>query len=75
MNHFKKAVKSCIEKGEKINGEFYLDSCVNECILLGYGCYIFEVESYISWGTPNDLKTFQYWQSAFKKWSYHPYIE
>ena len=73
VNHFKKAVESCIDKGEKINGEFYLDSCINECILLGYGCYVFEVDAYISWGTPNDLKTFQYWQSAFNKWAYHPY--
>ena len=22
---------------------------------------------------PNDLKTFQYWQSAFHKWDYHKY--
>ena len=73
VNHFKKAVKSLIDKGKKINGEFYLDSCINECIFFGYSCYIFEVESYISWGTPNDLNTFQYWQSAFNEWHYHPY--
>jgi hypothetical protein len=31
------------------------------------------VDSFISWGTPNDLRTFEYWQSCFSKWPQHPY--
>lgn len=57
----------------RVNGEFYLDSCVNAAIDIGLNCRYFEVEHYINWGTPNDLKTFQYWQSCFHKWQYHPY--
>ena len=34
---------------------------------------IFEIDYYICWGTPNDLKTFQYWQNCFDKWDAHPY--
>ena len=34
---------------------------------------MFEVDSFISWGTPNDLKTFEYMQSAFHKWKFHEY--
>lgn len=56
-----------------VNGEYYLDSCINDSISLGLNCYILEVEDYLSWGTPNDLKTFEYWQSCFHKWDCHPY--
>ena len=36
-------------------------------------CKYFQVENYICWGTPNDLKTFEYWQSCFHKWELHDY--
>lgn len=57
----------------KVNGEYYLDSCIEECNRLGFKCLIFEVEEYISWGTPNELKTYEYWQQCFTKWDHHPY--
>ncbi len=69
----KQIIEQTIDKDIKVNGEFYLDSCINEAIEMGLKCCLFEVESYISWGTPNDLKTFEYWQSCFSKWSSHPY--
>ena len=31
------------------------------------------VQHYICWGSPNDLRTFEYWQSCFHKWFSHPY--
>jgi dTDP-glucose pyrophosphorylase len=71
------ALKKCIEslksRNGKVNGEFYLDSCVNDAIALGMTCKLFEVDHYISWGTPNDLKTFEYWQNCFHQWAHHPY--
>lgn len=76
---FKKAddVRLCIDalisRDGRVNGEFYLDSCINDAIKLGLRCYLFEVENFISWGTPNDLRTFEYWQSCFDKWNSHPY--
>lgn len=57
----------------KINGEYYLDSVIDDAIELGYKVVAFEVDSYISWGTPNDLRTFEYWQSCFHLWDKHPY--
>jgi NDP-sugar pyrophosphorylase family protein len=62
-----------IEREGRINGEFYLDSCINDALELGLSCRLFEVDHYFSWGTPNDLKTFEYWQSCFHKWPAHPY--
>jgi NDP-sugar pyrophosphorylase family protein len=70
---FRKVVTHLIDSDGRVNGEFYLDSCINDAIELGLSCYLFEVDSYLSWGTPNDLLTFEYWQSCFHKWTSHPY--
>jgi dTDP-glucose pyrophosphorylase len=69
----RRAINSLISRDGRINNEYYLDSCINDAITLGLRCHLFEVDSFISWGTPNDLKTFEYWQSCFHKWAYHPY--
>ncbi|CCN47647.1 conserved hypothetical protein [Vibrio nigripulchritudo MADA3029] len=70
---FQNVVHRLLERDGKVNGEYYLDSCIEDAIALGLNCRIFEVENYISWGTPNDLRTFEYWQSCFHKWHGHPY--
>lgn len=70
---FKICVERMIERNARINGEFYLDTCINDAISLGLKCKLFEVNHYISWGTPDDLRTFEYWQSCFHKWEHHPY--
>lgn len=72
-NDARRAIDTLIARNGRINGEFYLDSCINDAIDLGLRCHLFEVDSFISWGTPNDLKTFEYWQSCFHKWPHHPY--
>lgn len=69
----RRAIEALIVRNGSINGEFYLDSSINDALALGLRCHLFEVDSFISWGTPNDLKTFEYWQSCFHKWSSHPY--
>ena len=69
----RRVIDKLIVRNGRINGEFYLDSCINDAIALGLRCYLLEVDSFISWGTPNDLKTFEYWQSCFHKWAHHPY--
>jgi NDP-sugar pyrophosphorylase family protein len=70
---FRRAVEHLIARDGRINGEFYIDSCINDAIELGLRCHLFEVDSYLCWGTPNDLRTFEYWQSCFHKWPSHPY--
>ena len=57
----------------RINGEFYIDECINDALEMGFTCAIFEVEHYLPWGTPDELNTYHYWQSCFHKWSSHPY--
>jgi len=70
---FRRAVAHLIAREGRINGEFYIDSCINDAIELGLRCHLFEVDNYLCWGTPNDLRTFEYWQSSFHKWAGHPY--
>jgi NDP-sugar pyrophosphorylase family protein len=70
---FHRVVERLIARDGRINGEFYIDSCINDAIELGLRCHLFEVDSFMSWGTPNDLRTFEYWQSCFHKWESHPY--
>ena len=70
---FRKVVDHLIARDGRINGEFYIDSCINDAIELGLHCHLFEVDNFISWGIPNDLRTFEYWQSCFHKWNGHPY--
>lgn len=69
----RRVVERLIARDGRVNGEFYLDSCINDAIALGMNCQLFEVDHLLSWGTPNDLRTFEYWQSCFHKWAGHPY--
>ena len=70
---FRQVVSRLIKRDGRINGEFYIDSTINDAIESGLRCELFEVDSFLSWGTPNDLRTFEYWQSCFHKWAGHPY--
>ncbi|ASF38497.1 hypothetical protein CEH05_04930 [Halobacillus halophilus] len=70
---YKESVKRIKAKNIRVNGEFYVDSSINELIAMNLKVKVFEVDHYICWGTPNDLRTFEYWQSFFHKWKWHPY--
>ena len=67
------ATNRMIDRDARVNGEFYIDMAINDALALGLNCRILEVDHYIGWGTPDDLLTFEYWQSCFDKWETHPY--
>ncbi len=71
---FKQALNKLVDDNIRVNGEFYVDSLMGVLINMDYKVAVFEVDSYIGWGTPNDYETFKYWQSYFHKSSNHPYI-
>lgn len=70
---FNESLQSLYKNNVRTNGEFYVDSMLNEAIALGYKVKNFEIDNYICWGTPNDLKTYQYWQRLFNKVDWHDY--
>jgi NDP-sugar pyrophosphorylase family protein len=68
-----RSVDALVARGGRVNGEYYLDSVIEDALAAGLDVRIFEVDAYIGWGTPADLQTFEYWQSCFHKWASHPY--
>jgi NDP-sugar pyrophosphorylase family protein len=73
LGDFLKSVDHMKNRQALVNGEYYVDTVINDAITLGLRCVIFEIDYYICWGTPNDLRTFEYWQSCFDGWDSHPY--
>lgn len=61
------------EKNKRVNNEFYVDSLIGELAEIGLDCRVFEVDFYVCWGTPDDLKVFEYWQEFFHQCAWHPY--
>ncbi len=70
---FRASVDRMITRDGRINNEFYIDEAINDAIALGLKCCMFEVDHFLAWGTPDDLRTYEYWQSCFHKWPHHPY--
>ncbi len=72
-NYFLKSAKLSIASREKVNGEYYIDSVINKSIEIGLKVALFEIDYFICWGTPDELETYNYWESCFNKWKDHPY--
>lgn len=64
---FMEGLKEIYEKNLRTNGEFYVDNLLIPLIQKGYKIKVFEVDYYLCWGTPNDYKTYNYWDSHFNK--------
>ena len=73
LRDFLTSVDSMKKNKDRVNGEYYVDMAINYAIEMGLRCKHFEVDHYICWGTPNDLRTFEYWQTCFDQWEFHPY--
>ena len=67
IQYFFEGVQLIYKKNHRINNEFYLDSIIKLLAKKKYKIKIFEINSYIGWGTPNDLKVFNYWKKYFSK--------
>ena len=72
-NTYLEPLQQLYNKNKRTNNEFYIDNLLNEAIELGYRVKNFEIDEYICWGTPNDLKTYEYLQRFFSKVDWHPY--
>lgn len=68
------SAKQMIAADSRINGEFYIDQAMNFVINSGFKVAVFEVDKYVSWGTPDDFKTYKYWQRFFHQAVFHPYV-
>lgn len=60
--YFFENAEQMVRENSRINHEFYIDQAMNFLIRSGLSVKAFEVDAYASWGTPDDLKTYEYWQ-------------
>lgn len=65
---FRAAAERMIAREARVNGEYYVDECVNDALALGLDVRLFPVEAYLCWGTPDELRTFDYWRRCFAAW-------
>lgn len=66
-SYFFDYTKKMIAQNRRINNEFYVDELMNELIEDGLSVKVFEVDKYICWGTPNDLRVYEYWKKFFQQ--------
>lgn len=64
-DYFEKAFIENYALNHTTNGEFYVDDVINTCIKFGLKVKVFEVNHYACWGTPNDYRTYNYWNEFF----------
>lgn len=70
---FLEALARLENKGGAVNGEYYPDACAAEALAAGLGVRVFDVDGFFCWGTPDELRTYQYWQKFFHRCPRHPY--
>lgn len=66
-------IEALIGDGERVNGEYYLDSLVRRALTTGRPAIALNVTTFVSVGTPTEYEALRYWQSCLHKWALHPY--
>lgn len=55
------------EQNKRPIGELCIDSVAHQLTENNYNVKVFEVDHYVCWGTPDDYKTYNYWEEYFSK--------
>ena len=67
---FKRGARTLIENNITVNGEYYIGTSINNLITKGLRFVIFDVEQWISFGNPFELKIMEYWHDYFERNKY-----
>lgn len=70
---FFEAAEALLTQNRRVNGEFYVDSTIEVLLEQGRRAKHFDVEHYICFGTPDDVRTFEFWSRYFHRAPHHPY--
>ena len=70
---FLEAVETMISQNRRVNNEFYVDSAVQVLLERGRRAKLFDVRHYICFGTPDDVRSFEFWATYFDQATHHPY--
>jgi NDP-sugar pyrophosphorylase family protein len=63
---FIRGAENMISSGEAINGEHYVGTSINQLIAEGARFAIFDINQWISFGDPFELKLLEFWEKVFK---------
>lgn len=63
--YFLQAADKLVRDNLRVNDEFYVDSCIQALIEMGRNVHIFPVDHYLCLGTPEDVRTYEYWAGYF----------
>lgn len=70
---FLEAADGLIAQDRRVNGEFYVDSAIAVLLEQGRRARLFDVDHYLCLGTPDDVRTYEYWERYFSHADRHPY--
>lgn len=59
--------ESMVADDDRVNGEFYIDTIARRMVARGARVHALTVDKYIPWGTPEELRTFDYWNEVFRE--------
>lgn len=51
----------------KVNGEYYVSLAYKHLLTRGLKTIVFELDYFMQWGTPEDLREYQYWSKCFSQ--------
>jgi dTDP-glucose pyrophosphorylase len=66
VSDFVRAAERTIALDRRVNGEFYMDTVIDQAVQDGLDVRVLEVDRYVCWGTPADLDTYHYWWEVFR---------
>lgn len=64
---FLEAADELVAQDRRVRGELYVDTAIEVLVEQGRCARVFDVERWIHFGTPDDVRTFEYWASYFRK--------
>ncbi len=65
----KRIAKKLVDSGERTNGEFYASTMQQLLIDEGLRVGVYPLAHFYQWGTPEDLRDFEDWLRAMRRWS------
>jgi hypothetical protein len=72
---FVELTRELMRLNRRVNNEFYVDSVVQLLVERGGRAKASDVRHYVCFGTPDDVKTYEYWDAYFRGAWHHPYLK
>ncbi len=64
-NLLKKYLDETVKRNLIVNGEYYVSMLTEAVRQDGLKVYVYSLEHFLQWGTPEDLRTYQFWSDYF----------